>query len=457
SAVPSGLAGLITQVLNPDDPSDSDDVDALSISTSTDGNVAPSLAAEARDRKARAAVAELIAEAAANQPILSSADATDPVHSSSHPPSSTPPASESPITSVPEPSPAMSVATSTTTTVPSTTPTDPVPHSPSPTPTATSQPLASSSSSYASGPTSTQPAHPRPHVSPWRSFLRTVFSCCYPVISHSQVDNEQGTGGVNGRTGQPMANAKAAGAKTTDGALTGTVGIAAASAVTTAKTNTSTPPVALAADAQKDTTVDSEEAVDETSREAPAPAPTALLPPLLPQHIGKKCLVLDLDETLVHSSFKAVQQADYIIPVEIDGTCHQVYVLKRPGVDAFLERLGPQFEIVIFTASLSKYADPVLDKLDKSGVVTHRLFRESCIHLRGNYVKDLSMLGRDLKDVLILDNSPASYALHVSNAVPVSSWFNDPNDTELADLVPFLEDLRAVDDVRTVLDPTVMH
>lgn len=33
----------------------------------------------------------------------------------------------------------------------------------------------------------------------------------------------------------------------------------------------------------------------------------------------KKTLVLDLDETLVHSSFKPIPNPDYIIPVEIDG------------------------------------------------------------------------------------------------------------------------------------------
>ncbi|KAJ3119780.1 hypothetical protein HK101_007124, partial [Irineochytrium annulatum] len=176
-----------------------------------------------------------------------------------------------------------------------------------------------------------------------------------------------------------------------------------------------------------------------------------LLPTLAEVDVGKKCLVLDLDETLVHSSFKAVPDADFVIPVEIDNQIHNVYVLKRPGVDEFLRRLGPQFEVVVFTASLAKYADPVLDMLDKHRTVKHRLFREACLHHKGNYVKDLGQLGRDLKDVIILDNSPASYIFHPTNAIPITTWFNDPNDTELTDLVPFLEDLKMVDDVMTVL------
>ena len=69
--------------------------------------------------------------------------------------------------------------------------------------------------------------------------------------------------------------------------------------------------------------------------------------------------------------------------------------------------------------------------------------------------QDLSQLGRPVKDTIILDNSPASYIFHPHNAVPVSSWFNDPHDTELMDLCPFLADLTGVDDVRGILNPNV--
>ncbi|KAF8951546.1 hypothetical protein BGZ46_003927, partial [Entomortierella lignicola] len=181
---------------------------------------------------------------------------------------------------------------------------------------------------------------------------------------------------------------------------------------------------------------------------------TGLLGPIAPEHIGKKCLVLDLDETLVHSSFKLIPQADYVVPVEIDNQSHNVYVIKRPGVDTFLQKMGELYEVVIFTASLSMYADPVLDMLDIHHVIKHRLFRESCFNHKGNYVKDLSVIGRDLKNTIIIDNSPASYIFHQTNAVPISSWFNDPHDTELLDLIPFLADMTVVDDVNPILDMT---
>ncbi|GJN70536.1 plasma membrane phosphatase required for sodium stress response [Purpureocillium lilacinum] len=195
-----------------------------------------------------------------------------------------------------------------------------------------------------------------------------------------------------------------------------------------------------------------------TEAASPAPEPQKwLLPPIAPEHKGRKCLVLDLDETLVHSSFKILHQADFTIPVEIEGNYHNVYVIKRPGVDEFMKRVGELYEVVVFTASVSKYGDPLLDQLDIHKVVHHRLFRESCYNHQGNYVKDLSQVGRDLKDTIIIDNSPTSYIFHPQHAVPISSWFSDAHDNELLDLIPVLEDLAGpnVSDVSLVLDVTL--
>ncbi|KAH3665862.1 hypothetical protein OGAPHI_004050 [Ogataea philodendri] len=174
-----------------------------------------------------------------------------------------------------------------------------------------------------------------------------------------------------------------------------------------------------------------------------------------PAHLkGKKCLVLDLDETLVHSSFKYIRHSDFVIPVEIENQIHNVYVIKRPGVDEFLKRCGELYEVVVFTASVSRYGDPLLDILDVHKSVHHRLFRESCYNYQGNYIKNLSQMGRPLKDLIIIDNSPASYIFHPQHSIPISSWFSDTHDCELIDLLPFLEDLaeKNVDDIGLVLD-----
>lgn len=74
---------------------------------------------------------------------------------------------------------------------------------------------------------------------------------------------------------------------------------------------------------------------------------------------------MDLDETLIHSMFKKTQ-SDFVCTVtnKDTGKVNSIYVLKRPGVDMFLRRLAKLYELVIFTASLPKYADAIIDKLD---------------------------------------------------------------------------------------------
>lgn len=179
----------------------------------------------------------------------------------------------------------------------------------------------------------------------------------------------------------------------------------------------------------------------------------SLLPPADDHLSSRVCLVLDLDETLVHSSFKPVTVPDLIIPVEIKGNVHQVYVRKRPYVDEFMKRVAQMFEVVVFTASLSEYADPVLDELDPdNNMVHHRLFREHCSNTNGLFVKDLSLLGRSLQKIVIIDNSPTSFLFQPRNSIQCTSWFDDTSDTELLDLLPVMEDLAVCGNIYTVLD-----
>jgi len=149
-------------------------------------------------------------------------------------------------------------------------------------------------------------------------------------------------------------------------------------------------------------------------------------------------LILDLDETLVHSSFHSVD-CDFEIPVDIEGIVRTIYVAKRPHVDEFMKACGELFEVVVFTASLAKYADPLLDLLDIHSVIDHRLFRESCTQHNGTFVKDLFRIGRPLNQIIIIDNSPHSYAFNPQNAIPCESWFDDKNDNELLILLEILK------------------
>lgn len=141
--------------------------------------------------------------------------------------------------------------------------------------------------------------------------------------------------------------------------------------------------------------------------------------------------------------------------METEGQTTKVYVLTRPGLKDFLRRTSELYELAVYTASVPKYANPILDRIDPEKLISHRLFREHCAIAKGFFVKNLSRLGRSLKDVIIIDNIPLSYSLHPFNGIPVDTWISSKSDTQLKELLPILEQLAKVPDVRIAIKKIV--
>uniref|UniRef100_A0A4X2K2F5 CTD nuclear envelope phosphatase 1 n=1 Tax=Vombatus ursinus TaxID=29139 RepID=A0A4X2K2F5_VOMUR len=152
--------------------------------------------------------------------------------------------------------------------------------------------------------------------------------------------------------------------------------------------------------------------------------------------VKRKILVLDLDETLIHSHH--------------DGVLRPTV---RPGTPPdFILKVSQWYELVVFTASMEIYGSAVADKLDNSrSILKRRYYRQHCTLELGSYIKDLSVVHSDLSSIVILDNSPGAYRSHPDNAIPIKSWFSDPSDTALLNLLPMLDALRFTADVRSVL------
>ncbi|KAI5288780.1 Nuclear envelope morphology protein 1 [Ascosphaera aggregata] len=182
--------------------------------------------------------------------------------------------------------------------------------------------------------------------------------------------------------------------------------------------------------------------------------------------IPKKTLILDLDETLIHSLAKGGRMSSgHMVEVRLTtpvaatsatpegspitlGPQHPIlyYVHKRPHCDDFLRKVCKWYKLVIFTASVQEYADPVIDWLEQERKYFHsRYYRQHCTFRHGAYIKDLSSVEPDLSKVMILDNSP------MNNAIPIQGWISDPTDNDLLNLIPILEAMQYVTDVRALL------
>lgn len=176
--------------------------------------------------------------------------------------------------------------------------------------------------------------------------------------------------------------------------------------------------------------------------------------PLLANNPSQKTLILDLDETLIHSLSKGGRlTSGHMVEVKLEGQ-HPIlyYVHKRPYCEEFLRKVYKWYNLVIFTASVQEYADPVIDWLEQDRkYFKGRYYRQHCTNRNGTYIKDISSIEPDLSKVIILDNSPMSYMFHEDNAIPIEGWINDPTDIDLLNLIPLLHALHYVTDVRALL------
>lgn len=197
--------------------------------------------------------------------------------------------------------------------------------------------------------------------------------------------------------------------------------------------------------------------------------PKKLIPRSVLYSKKKKTLVVDLDETLIHSISRGTTHNNssqaHIVEVKLStsGISTLYYVYKRPHCDHFLSKVSKWYDIVIFTASMKEYADPVIDWLESTfpGKFSKRLYRSDCTLRDGvGYIKDLNVVHAEIKnslsvdrlnETIIIDNSPISYAMQVDNAIQVEGWISDPTDANLLNLIPLLEALRYTTDVRNIL------
>lgn len=165
----------------------------------------------------------------------------------------------------------------------------------------------------------------------------------------------------------------------------------------------------------------------------------------------EKTLILDMDETLIAAKFEGKQQKKFKKTFSFDFQNTQIHVRLRPYLSDALEKLSQFYELVVFTAGVKDYADPILDKIDPDHTIfKKRLYRDTCVKTEQFFIKDLDVfMDRDKKDLVIVDNSILSFAFDLANGVPINSFMGDEeDDKDLLYLISFLEEAFYQKDIR---------
>lgn len=200
---------------------------------------------------------------------------------------------------------------------------------------------------------------------------------------------------------------------------------------------------------------------------------------------GKKILLLDLDETLIHAEFlddyeendetlyskydKVLSFTDKKKPNSEDSEQNPslnpnsqensddeetfyIGIYVRNGAKEFLSAVSKCFEVGIFTASIPEYADAIINHLDPDGsLIKFRLYRDNCINVNDLFnVKDLRIIkGVDLKNIVLVDNNIYSFAAQINNGILINSFYDNKNEYALYDAYSYLvNDILPSKDVR---------
>nr|NP_647795.2 uncharacterized protein Dmel_CG12078, isoform A [Drosophila melanogaster]AAF47748.2 uncharacterized protein Dmel_CG12078, isoform A [Drosophila melanogaster]AAY55055.1 IP07723p [Drosophila melanogaster]AOQ09830.1 CG12078-RA [synthetic construct] len=175
--------------------------------------------------------------------------------------------------------------------------------------------------------------------------------------------------------------------------------------------------------------------------------------------VARKTLVLDMDNTMITSWFikrgkkpKNIPRIAHDFKFYLPAYGATIYVYKRPYLDHFLDRVSKWYDLTVFTSGAEIYASPILDFLDRGrGILNSRLYRQHCIEQFGKWSKSVLLACPDLSNVVLLDNSSTECSFNAENAILIKSYEIGCRDEALINLLPFLDALRFMKDVRSML------
>ena len=139
-------------------------------------------------------------------------------------------------------------------------------------------------------------------------------------------------------------------------------------------------------------------------------------PPFVKPKVTKRyTIVLDLGGTLLN--------------LKIDQNGNTLY-LWRPGIISFLEGIKPYYEIIAFSKLSKEYSELIIQQIDKYRILfDYNLSREHCVLVNNKFVKDISRIGRDIRKMIMVDDTPENLEYHIDNGILIFPY-NIESDNE---------------------------
>ena len=150
----------------------------------------------------------------------------------------------------------------------------------------------------------------------------------------------------------------------------------------------------------------------------------------------KYSLILSLDKTL---SYKNNKTNDIIL---------------RNGLFSFLSTIKPFFELILFSIDSQDVSYPIINMIENDKkYFDYKFYKDHCVLYKNNLIKDLTLIGRDLSKIIIVDNNETCFELNKENGIKISSFYGDNNDNKLFELKNILKEIyfKNYNDVRLAL------
>ena len=143
-------------------------------------------------------------------------------------------------------------------------------------------------------------------------------------------------------------------------------------------------------------------------------------PPFIKTPNKKKyTLVLDLDETLINVEMKDINSNKYLLHL-------------RPGLFSFLSAVKPYYELISFTSASRQYAEPIIKEIEmRNKYFDYNFYREHSAICGNDFVKDISRIGRDIKSIIIVDNSENNFRLNKENGIKIKPFYGNKNKNDI--------------------------